>query len=58
MIVHRAAIASHAFMDTVNDLNNRAGWENTARICIRSSAEESAIAMRIACEEFGELVAV
>lgn len=58
MIVHRAAIASHAFMDTVNDLNNRAGWENTARICIRSSAEKSAIAMRIACEEFGELVAV
>lgn len=58
MIVHRAAIASHAFIDTVNDLDNRVEWENTAKICIRSSAEKSAIAIRIACEAFGVLVEV
>lgn len=58
IIVHRAAVLSHVYIDTVNDLNNRAEWENTAKICIRSSVEKSAIALRIACEEFGELVTV
>lgn len=58
MIVHRAAIKSHAYIDNVNDLNNRGAWENIGGICTRYSISMSAISMRIAFTNMGEIVAL
>lgn len=56
MIVHRAAIASHVFIDTVNDLEHQEQWRNTGGICASKSILMSAIALRIAFENNGVLV--
>ncbi len=56
MIVHRAAVKSHAFIDSVNDLEQRDEWENIGGICVRQSIVLSAITLRIVLEKMGVLV--
>ncbi len=56
MIVHRAAVKSHVFIDSVNDLGQQGEWENIGGICVRQSIVLSAITLRIALEKMGVLV--
>lgn len=58
MIVHRAAKHSHVYINSVNDLSNQIEWSNTGGICTRKAILMSAIAMRMAFENAGVLLAL